>query len=55
MNGDTMMDGGCNGRSLGTSQLQRRLYVLLKEGCLDGHLVRQVAVNNARDTLEDMP
>ena len=54
LDGHAVMDGGGDGCSLGAPELQHRLHVLAEEGCLDGHLVGQVTVDDAGDALEDV-
>ena len=48
------MDGCSDGRSLCASQLQCGLRILLQERGLDGHLIREVGVDDSRNALEDM-
>ena len=49
-----MVDGGSDGNALGSSQLEHRLHVLSEERGLDGHLVGQVGVDDARHTLKNL-
>ena len=55
MDGYVAVNGGGDGHTLRTPQLEHRLHVLAEEGGLDGHLVGQVALYDAGHTLEDVP
>ena len=46
-------DGGRHGHALCASEFQHRLYVFSEERGLDGHFVRQIALDDTRDALED--
>ena len=50
----TMMHGSGDSGTLCTTQLQRRLYVLLQEWGLNGHLVGQITVNDTGHALKDV-
>ena len=54
MDGHSALDGSSDGCSLGASQFQGRLHVLLQEWRLDSHLVGQIPLDDTRYTLEDM-
>lgn len=48
------MNGGCDGYSLRSAQLEHRLHVLAEEGGFDGHLIGQIAVDDAGYAVEDL-
>ena len=53
MNRHIMMDSCSNGYSLSPPQFQHRLDVLSKDRSLDGHLIREILINDTGNTLED--
>ena len=55
VDGYVAADGGGNGYALCTAQLEHALYVLAEEGCLYGHFVGQVLLDDAPHTLVDTP
>ena len=49
-----MLGGSSDGYTLSAPQFEHRLYVLAIEGCLDGYLVGQVSIDDARHSFVDM-